>query len=322
MLQNIIFATSVVFPTFVMIFLGYMVIKSKILTRETMDRIGRLCFTYCLSSHVFMELFDSDASIGDSMPLLIFLLIATLITFTITWIIAAKTIKNKNSVGTFVQATFRSSFTVLGLSMVGNLAGNDGIVYASGVLVMTVILYNTLAVLCMSPYRANACTDSAQPQSVRLIPLIKDIFTNPLIVAVILAFLVKVSGLKLPYIATQTVGYMSDMAIPLSLITIGSSLDFGRIKGQLGLAFTAAFIKTFGLAIVIIPLAVFAGFRDLDIAIVAILFTTGNPSASFVMAKSMDGDCDLAATALVLSTLMSIFALTLALYILRSLGLM
>ena len=322
LLQNIVFASNIVLPTFVMIFLGHLIVRLKAMSREGMDKIGRLCFTYCLSSRVFVELFTSDASMGECLPLLIFLIAATLATFVVIWAVAAKKIKNKSSIGAFVQASFRSSFTVLGLSMIGNLAGNDGIAYASSVLMMTVILYNTMAVLCMSGIDTpqDRATGSILIRKTKV--LIKAIFLNPLIIAVLLALFSRLADVTFPHIIAQTAEYLSDMSIPLSLLTIGSSLDLDRIKGSIGLAFIAAFIKTFGLALVVLPVAVLCGFRGLDLAITAILFTTGNPSAAFVMAKSMGCDSELAATSLVISTIMSIFALTFALYILRSLSLM
>lgn len=303
-----------------MILLGWLAVRFGIVEKDMMDKVGKVCFTYFLSSRVFLELYNSEASFSEGVPMLEYLTVATLVSFVITWILAAKLIKDKNSVGAFVQGTFRSSFTVLGLSMVGNLAGDEGIAYSASVLMMTVILYNTMAVICLT--KPNEGTgDKAQGFWSKAGHLIKDILTNPLIIGVILALLTRAMGIKLPYIADKTISYLSDMAIPLSLITIGASLDLDRIKGRIGLAFLAAFIKTFGLAMVAIPVAVFLGFRQLDLAIITIVFTTGNPSASYVMTKSMNGDSELSATALVLSTLLSVFSLTLGLYILRSLGL-
>ena len=46
-----------------------------------------------------------------------------------------------------------------------------------------------------------------------------------------------------------------------------------------------------------------------------------NPSACYVMAMSMNNDGELAATAIVLSTLLSVVTTTLALYILKTLAL-
>lgn len=303
-----------------MILLGWLAVRFGIVEKDMMDKVGKVCFTYFLSSRVFLELYNSEASFSQGVPMLKYLTATTLVCFVLTWMLAAKLIKDKNSVGAFVQGTFRSSFTVLGLSMVGNLAGDEGIAYSASVLMMTVILYNTMAVVCLTKPSGSKGVITKGLWS-KAVLLSKDILTNPLIIGVILALFTRATGFKLPYIANKTIGYLSDMAIPLSLITIGASLDLNRIKGRIGLAFLAAFIKTFGLALVAIPAAVLLGFRELDLAIITIVFTTGNPSASYVMTKSMNGDSELSATALVLSTLFSVFSLTLGLYILRSLGL-
>ena len=48
----------------------------------------------------------------------------------------------------------------------------------------------------------------------------------------------------------------------------------------------SALVKTLFQAVLVVPVAVFCGFRGIELAAIAILFTSANPSACYVMTES------------------------------------
>ena len=75
------------------------------------------------------------------------------------------------------------------------------------------------------------------------------------------------------------------------------------------------------MALVVLPVAVLIGFRDLELMAITMAFTSANPSANYVMALSTGNDSDLAAACILFSTVMCLFTTIAILTVLRTLGL-
>ncbi len=319
MLDNILFSLNVVLPSFIMIFIGWFARKKGVIEKEMMDKVGKLTFTYCLSSRIFLDIYGADFSRMKDLSLTAYCFAATVITFAAIWFLAWKLMKRKESAGAFTQACFRSSFTVLGLSMVRNMAGEEGVAQCASLLTVIVILYNILAVLALTKGGGTSGADLHFGAMLKQIG--KKVVVNPLIIAAVLGLPFCILGVQLPSLIQKPIQSLGDLAVPLSLLCIGAALDTSKVKKCFGYASLAALTKTVFLGLTVIPVAALIGFRGLELSVVAILFTTANPSACYVMAMSMDNDSELAATAIVLSTLLSVITTTLALYILKTLAL-
>ena len=63
------------------------------------------------------------------------------------------------------------------------------------------------------------------------------------------------------------------------------------------------------------------GFRGFELTVIAIFFTAANPSANYVMALAANNDSDLAATGIVLSTILCVFTSMGFITVLRALAL-
>lgn len=119
----------------------------------------------------------------------------------------------------------------------------------------------------------------------------------------------------------ETTGtYLAEISLPLALIGIGGSINIKSLREASGLAFSASFIKN-----IISPLlAMLIGFLlnifNEDLGILFIIFSCPTAIASFIMASSMKGNPKLAGNIVIISTLGSIFTMTLGLFCLRYFG--
>ena len=82
----------------------------------------------------------------------------------------------------------------------------------------------------------------------------------------------------------------------------------------------AASIKLLWLPLIAAALLIASGVRGQELGIGVLLAATPTATASYIMAHQMKGDAELAASIVMLSTLLSIFSYTLILYLLRSKG--
>ncbi len=314
MWDNLAFSANIVLPSFILIMVGRLITLSKVATHAEMDKIGKLTFTYVLSTKIFIDVAESDPAnfSNQSMVLFIFLMVVAL--FVLIWFVAAHTLRRKESVGSFVQSSFRCSFTVLGMSMIDSFAGAEGVARCALLLAMTAVVFNILASIALT-----------KPESGSKKALVKktlrNIVTNPLIIASVLGLVCSLTGFKFPTVIYSPVRSFANMAAPLSLLCIGSSLNFSRVRSSFKYSLIAACIKTFGEALIAVPVAAALGFRGFELMVIVIFFTAANPSANYVMALASDADSDLAATAIVLSTILCLFTTMAGITAVRALGL-
>ena len=315
MLDNILFSANIVVPSFVLIFLGWLARRTGLVDRALMDRLAKLTFKYVLSVKIFNDISASDPENFSDVGMVVYSSVAMVVIVLIIWAVASRVMKRKESVGSFVQSCFRSSLTILGLSMIDSFAGSEGVARCTLLIAVTIVVYNVLAAMVLThpepgsgiwPFIGKMC---------------RSVVTNPLIIASVLGMFVSITGIEFPYILDKPLHDFGGMAAPLSLMCIGSSLEFSGIKRDFSYAFTAACIKTFGMALVVLPVAVLIGFRDLELMAITMAFTSANPSANYVMALSTGNDSDLAAACILFSTVMCLFTTIAILTVLRSLGL-
>lgn len=315
MWDNILFSANIVLPSFLLIFLGRLITLYDLMPREQMDRIGRLTFRYLLSLKIYNEIASHDPNSFSGASMALFCGCTLVISTLLIWLLAARLLKRRDSVGSFVQNCFRCSFTVLGMTMVETFAGSEGVAHSTLLLAVGTILLNILACLVLA--KPGAGHAPAQ----RLGAILRSIAANPIIIAVALGLLTSMSGLRLPALLQKPLHDLGGMAAPLSLLCIGSGMDLQRVRSSFRYALAAACVKTWGLALAVIPAAVLCGFRGFELTVITIFFTAANPSANYVMALSTGNDSDLAATGIVLSTVMCIFTTMIAITALRSLAL-
>jgi predicted permease len=100
------------------------------------------------------------------------------------------------------------------------------------------------------------------------------------------------------------------MALPLALISIGSSLTFDKIRGNIVAAAVASVVNIFALPALGWIAAALLGMNGTETMIALILLACPAASSSYVMVQQLGGDEALAGSTIVISTLLSIIPLT------------
>lgn len=126
-------------------------------------------------------------------------------------------------------------------------------------------------------------------------------------------------------LVATTVRYLAELANPLAMLAIGASISSHTLLKGLPRMLAATAIK-----LVVSPL-VFAGgafllrdalgFSGEDLLVLFVLFGVPTAVASYIMASKMNADADLSAGILLLTSLLSIFTITVGVYLFRSSGL-
>ena len=314
MLENIIYTGNIVAPVFLMILLGYLLKRIGVINENFVAITSKFVFNVSLPAFIFMKISALDLTAALDMGQIIFIYAGTLLAYIIIWIISSLFIKDGRDLSVFVQGAYRSNYAIVGLAIIANLFGEEGLGKASLILAFLLPFYNVLAVVILTvPMR--------KIRKLNLLSTIYEVMLNPLIIAVIISLPFSYFKLELPSMLFTTGNFLSDVALPLALIGIGGSLNIENIKRASTLAFSSSILKLIVVPIVLTLFAYLFGFRAMDLGIMFVLFACPTAIVSFIMAEAMGCNSKLAGNIVVISTIGSVITISAAIIILKSVGL-
>lgn len=313
MLNNLIFCLNATVPIFFLILLGMFLRKIQLVDDAFTARLNTLVFRVCLPALLFHDMYRTDYRTNWDTAYVVYCALATLASILICTGISYL-LKDRSVQGEFIQTSYRSSATILGIAVVQNLYHNVGM--APLMVIGAVPIYNIAAVIILEMYRP----DRGKLNAALLRKTLHGILTNPIIVSILLGFAWSLLRIPLPAIGDTTLDYVGRCATPLGIIAMGASFQWAKARQSAGPALVSTFIKLFGLCALFLPLGVHLGFRK-DLLVAALMMCGSSSTIScFVMAKGMGHKGDLTISTVMLTTLLSAFSLTFWLFILKSHG--
>lgn len=313
MLNNLIFCLNATVPIFFLILLGMFLRKIQLVDDAFTARLNTLVFRVCLPALLFHDMYRTDYRTNWNTAYVVYCALATLASILICTGISYL-LKDRSVQGEFIQTSYRSSATILGIAVVQNLYQNVGM--APLMVIGAVPIYNIAAVIILEMYRP----DRGKLNAALLRKTLRGILTNPIILSILLGFAWSLMRIPLPTIGDTTLDYVGRCATPLGIIAMGASFRWEKARQSAGPALLSTFIKLFGLCALFLPLGVHLGFRK-DLLVAALVMCGSSSTIScFVMAKGMGHKGDLTISTVMLTTLLSAFSLTFWLFILKSHG--
>ena len=313
-MNNLLFSLNATLPVFLLMVTGYFFRRIKIIDDRFASAMNSFVFKIALPVNVFEQLYHVDMGKVWDTGFVIFCFLATLLSIFISWILSH--ILSDTSVrGEFVQASYRSSASLLGMAYISNVYGHA----ETGSLMMigAVPLYNIFAVVVLTLMKPGSTGLDRKVMKKTLIGIIK----NPIIIGIIIGFLWAVIKIPMPHIIGKTITYISQLSTPMGLLAMGAMFDFQKIRGRLGASVFASALKLLVFVSIFVPLAAMLGMRDEKLLAVLIMTGSATTVTSFVMAKNMGHDGTLSSATVMITTLMSSFTLTFWIFILRTFGL-
>lgn len=318
MLNSFIYSINTVLPIFIIVALGWVLLRVKFITPDFTATAERLVFKVALPVMLFTEVSSADLDTDFDGRFIIFCCAGILISFILLCAFVPIFIKRDDRRGAFIQGIYRSNFAILGIPLAENMFGGDGMAQISMVMPFSIILFNVFAVFILSIY-APKDIKLTPPQFIRCI--IINIITNPLIISVVAAVPFMIFKAEFPLVVTKSLGYISNMVMPLALISIGASFKFDALRGRIGTALIAALLRVAAVPAIAVSIAVLLGFRSTQLGIILILFGAPTAVTSYIMAKNMKSDHELAAQIILLTTLMCAVTLFAGVFVLKNFGL-
>ena len=310
-MENFIYSVNATLPVFLVIVIGYVLKQTGMLNDEFVKAANKFNFNVTLPFLVFRDISGANIRQDFDGVFVLFCAVVTSLCFFAIWGGAKLFIKDKTIVGAFVQASFRSSAAVMGIAFIQNIYGTSGM--APLMIIGSVPLYNIYSVIVLTLEAENSGMGREKIKKALI-----GIVTNPIIIGILLGLAVSLLGISFPAVVDKTVQNMASMASPLALITIGAGFEGRQALAKIKPTIAVAMIKLVLQTAVFLPAAIWLGFQNEKMIAILVMLAAPTTPSCYIMAKNMNNDGVLTASAVVVTTLFSAVTLTLWIYFLKT----
>ena len=184
----------------------------------------------------------------------------------------------------------------VGVMLATGLYGAEGTALAAVANAAIVPTVNILSVLVFSRYGA------ARP---RLSGVLRQVATNPLVVACVIGGLLQASGLGLHPAPAATLKSLGQASLALGLLCVGAALDLGAVRGDAGAVLRASLVKFVMLPAVTIAACLAVGLGGAAGLVAVIFHALPTASSSYILSRQMGGDARLMAGIIAVQTIVA-----------------
>jgi len=297
-----IFATII--PIFAIILLGWISRKKGFIHADFIGPANTLVFYLALPAMVFSAISRAILTAHFNTGILAITLLVAMVGFILAWISGKIYRLEKGQLGSYAQISFHGNLGYIGLAVAFYYLGEDGLVKASILTGFLMIVQNLLSVLSLT-------LNAHQPDSAgHARTIFRNIAGNPVVLSAMAGIVCSFFTIPIPRVVQQSLDILSGLALPMALLIIGASISFQKARHQIKWVFSASVIK-----LILMPGLGFAAYRVLgfppgDYLPGLILLASPTATISYVMAKEMKGDPDMAGFAISFCTLLSALAYT------------
>lgn len=318
MFENLLYSINVILPIFILVLVGWFLKKKGFLGDAFCVTADKLVFKIMLPCMLFLETarvrIDTGAERGRFVA---FAVIGVSVSFLVLCLIVPLLVKENDKRGAIIQGAFRSNFTILGLPLARSMFGDAGGASVALLTPFVITLFNIYSVIELTVF---APRESRKSIGRTIADITVNTIKNPLIIAVLIGVVFMLTGTDLPVFADRTLSYLANATVALSLISLGAGITVSSIWGKLKYSLPAALFKTLLLPLAAVTAAYAAGFRGDELATLFVLFATPSAVSSYIMAKNMKSDGELAGQILLLTTVLCLFTIFSGIFVMRCVG--
>ena len=299
---------NLVFPLFIVIFLGYALKRAKLFSDSFGSELNRLVYYVALPLLLFSNMLDLRLEDISSLALVLGFPLVILATMILSSLISLFLKRHRR--GAFIQGSFRVNLAYFGLPITLAVLGKEASGIAAvlvGVGTMADIL---LSVAVLRFYDVKSSEEDLQKAVISFL-------VNPSIVSIVAGFFFSYLRIPLPEFLSETLSLVSRTSLPLILFIIGFSLSFQMIKESIYLDVFSALIKL--LIMPVLDYLIMLWFFDASGTLLyATVLMAAAPTAmiSYTFAREFNADEKLAGSIVNFSALLSLVTIPMIIYLL------
>ena len=288
-----------IIPIFAIILLGVLARQKGFITRPFLEPANRLVYYLAIPAMIFRAISSSSLSSELNLKVVIATLLCIPAAFILAWVLNRLMGNTGGRSGTFIQCAFHGNLGYIGLAVTFYYLGESGLIKGSIIAGLIMIVQNFLGVLALLLF-AEQDRDGS-----RIKQFVGRILINPVILSALLGIGYAAFKLPMPIILDRSLKILSGLALPMALLLIGASLSFSLVKSQLSNALVLSFAKLMVLPALGLLAYRYLGLSSQDYLPGLILLAAPSATLTYVFAKEMHGDAELAVATVSVGTILS-----------------
>lgn len=310
-MANLILTANTVLPVFLVMVTGFICRELKLVKPDTVKAMNKLVFQLFLPISLAKSLMTIDPDTNVNYSVMLYCAAGILATFIAGMLLVPRFVADNRRRGAIVQGLYRSNYAILGIPLIESLfpGGDNGV--SAMVALITVPLFNMLAVITLETFRGGKFS---------LSKILLGIIKNPLILGCAAGFLIGKLPFTMPEFLMSTISKLGSVASPLALFSLGATIDLKKIGGNVKALLISVSSRLIIVPGILLVLAYLLGYRGAEFAALMIAFGSPCAVSSYTMAAQMDSDEELAAQMVMLTTVFSVFTIFIMVLIFQSVG--
>lgn len=325
-MSDLLFTLNAVLPIVLLVALGYVLKKMKIVTTGGAKEMNKLVFRIFLPAMLFMNVYGIESFGQIEFGYILYVCIIEILIFFLALFAFRFITKDRRRMGALMQSAFRSNYALIGIPLATAVSVSGGGAYATVLSAFSIPIFNVLAVVALSVFSGE------KSERVNIKKIVLGIVKNPLIVSIaaggaalaVRALFVhcgvefRLSDVTPVY---KIIGQLSSAATPIALIALGANFEFSSVPGMKKEIIAGTAARCVIAPLIGVGIALMLGiFKNSHFAVFVSVFGTSMAVSSVPMAQEMDSDYELTGQLVVWTTLISAFTLFIWIYILRVIG--
>ena len=310
-MEMILLALNVVFPLFFIMAVGYLTRRTGIVDNQGVGVVNRLLYWVFLPVLLFMSVYTTDLGEVFNVPVIVYSVVGTFVVFVISFFLLPKIGTKRDQCGVIVQALVRGNEVYYGFPVVIALIGQDYLGVMSVVVAFAAIEYNILSIIALEYFKG---------EKVNVGALVRNVVTNPMILATVLGVFMVTISLPLPAVVLKGMDSLSQVATPFALFLLGASFTFASSKGYMKQVIWVTLFRLIFIPAVVVATTLWMGFDSYEIVILFVTFGVPTAVASYSMARELKADYELASQIVFYTSIVSILTMFIWTIVLQILG--
>ncbi len=300
---------NTLFPVFVIVLTGWLLRRFRFADLTLFRHLNQLVYWVGLPCLLFLKTAQATIQFEQAGRIFLVLLAGMLGCFVAGYMVARLLSITACNRGVFLQGAYRGNLAYVGLPLIlfalaeGDPSATSHFEALAVIAIAPLVpVYNVLAVVCLLHDRHCA---SGGDDGVSWGKIAFGVVTNPLILACVAGIGWALLDTRLPVAIERVLGTVGGMALPLALMGLGASLSFQGVRDRIAPALGASAIKLVIGPVLGIVAGKMLGLTASELKIAVIYLACPTAVASYVMAHQMRADHELAASIVVLSTVLA-----------------
>lgn len=289
----------------IMIALGYILKRIDFLSVDNVDTLNNIVIYIMLPSMIFSALYTADLSMISSLGILPFVILASsFLTGIISYFILKRFNLSDKMLWSVLVTIMIANTGFMGYPISIGVYGSEGFLRAIFCDMATSVIFLILSFVLVLKFGGSPKT------------AVKKIAFFPPLWAIVLGILLNITHISIGPVLENTVNYLGNGTIPLIMLSLGISIDFGGIKRSKNMIIFTSIMK-----LLIFPLIAFfivshLGLLDLQFKIPIIEAAMPSGMLSLVLVITYKLDYELTSDCILINTVISLVTLPVILMLL------